>query len=65
MDKLNAIDDLEDEEEQLIMNGGVGIPIGPVSGNTFSLCVFTPYQATQDSIPRPLLPPLAPSTCWP
>jgi hypothetical protein len=31
MDEMNAIDDLEDEEERLIMNGGVGIPIGPVS----------------------------------
>ena len=31
IDELNAIDDLEDEEERLIMNGGVGIPIGPVS----------------------------------
>ena len=60
MDELNAIDDLEDEEERLIMNGGVGIPIGPVSGNTFPLCIFTPYRATQDGIPRPLLPPLAP-----
>ena len=27
----HVIDDLEDEEERLIMNGGVGIPIGPVS----------------------------------
>jgi serine/threonine protein kinase len=28
---LEATDELEDEEERLIMNGGVGIPIGPVS----------------------------------
>ena len=27
----NPLDDMEDEEEPLIMNGGVGIPIGPVS----------------------------------
>ena len=60
MDELNAIDDLEDEEERLIMNGGVGIPIGPVSSDPFPSCVFTPHQATQDGIPRPLLPPLAP-----
>ena len=60
MDELNAIDDLEDEEERLIMNGGVGIPIGPVSSNSFPSCVFTPHRATQDGIPRPLLPPLAP-----
>ena len=31
MDGMDAIDELEDEEERLIMNGGVGIPIGPVS----------------------------------
>jgi len=60
MDELNAIDDLEDEEERLIMNGGVGIPIGPVSSNPLPSCVFMPHRATQDGIPRPLLPPLAP-----
>ena len=58
-DELNAIDDLEDEEERLIMNGGVGIPIGPVS-LPFHLYVFTPHRVTQDGVPRPLLPPLAP-----
>ena len=31
VDDMNALDDMEDEEERLIMNGGVGIPIGPVS----------------------------------
>lgn len=30
VDEMNALDDMEDEEERLIMNGGVGIPIGPV-----------------------------------
>jgi len=29
VDEINALDDMEDEEERLIMNGGVGIPIGP------------------------------------
>jgi RNA polymerase II subunit A small phosphatase-like protein len=60
MDELNAIDDLEDEEERLIMNGGVGIPIGPVSSNSFPSRESAPHRATQDGIPRPLLPPLAP-----
>lgn len=30
VDGMNALDEMEDEEERLIMNGGVGIPIGPV-----------------------------------
>ena len=59
MDEMNVIDDLEDEEERLIMNGGVGIPIGPVSDPVYPR-IFTPYRATQDGVPRPLLPPLAP-----
>jgi RNA polymerase II subunit A small phosphatase-like protein len=29
-DAIAALDDAEDEENRLIMNGGVGIPIGPV-----------------------------------
>lgn len=29
MDEMNGVDEMEDEEERLIMNGGVGIPIGP------------------------------------
>jgi RNA polymerase II subunit A small phosphatase-like protein len=28
---IDGLDDLEDEEEKLIMDGGAGIPIGPVS----------------------------------
>lgn len=32
---LNNVDELEDEEDRLIMNGGAGIPIGPV-GSYFS-----------------------------
>jgi RNA polymerase II subunit A small phosphatase-like protein len=31
MDDVNNIDDAQDEEDRLIMNGGAGIPIGPVS----------------------------------
>lgn len=31
MDDGTPIDEVEDEEERLIMNGGAGIPIGPVS----------------------------------
>jgi len=29
VDEINGIDEMEDEEERLIINGGVGIPIGP------------------------------------
>jgi RNA polymerase II subunit A small phosphatase-like protein len=29
IDDMNALDELEDEEDRLIMNGGIGIPIGP------------------------------------
>jgi RNA polymerase II subunit A small phosphatase-like protein len=35
VDEMHALDDMEDEEERLIMNGGVGIPIGPVSISPF------------------------------
>ena len=35
---VDANDELEDEEERLIMNGGVGIPIGPVSVLLFPVC---------------------------
>lgn len=31
LDEGGPLDDVEDEEERLIMNGGAGIPIGPVS----------------------------------
>jgi RNA polymerase II subunit A small phosphatase-like protein len=31
-DDGNAMDEVEDEEDRLIMNGGAGIPVGPVSG---------------------------------
>ena len=37
VDEINGIDEMEDEEERLIMNGGVGIPIGPVSIPLFHL----------------------------
>jgi RNA polymerase II subunit A small phosphatase-like protein len=64
---LDGLDDLEDDEEKLIMDGGAGIPIGPVSSSLpimpgreqrtvtehSSLCL-------QDGVPKPLLPPLSP-----
>jgi carboxy-terminal domain RNA polymerase II polypeptide A small phosphatase len=31
VDDGNALDEPEDDEDRLIMNGGAGIPIGPVS----------------------------------
>jgi len=34
-------DDFEDEEERLIMNGGAGIPIGPVCGFLYFLSVLS------------------------
>ena len=45
VDEMNGLDDMEDEEERLIMNGGVGIPIGPVS-ITPSLSIFASHQST-------------------
>lgn len=41
LDEANAIDDIEDEEERLIMNGGAGIPVGPVSG-----CIFKTFDGS-------------------
>jgi len=60
----NVIDDLEDEEERLIMNGGVGIPIGPVS-HPFHRRVFTPNRTTTGRCPTSLVTSPRPSTCWP
>jgi len=60
----NVIDDLEDEEERLIMNGGVGIPIGPVS-YLFPRHIFTPNRATIGWCPASLVTSPRPSTCWP
>ena len=45
-DMDEVVDDLEDEEERLIMNGGVGIPIGPVSEP------FPPHLCPSSSNPR-------------
>ncbi len=54
------VDEVEDEEERLIMQGGAGIPIGPVSCSLR----FRPRRASntypQDGLPRPLLPPISP-----
>lgn len=58
------MDEVEDDEERLILNGGAGIPIGPVrSHNPFHSCPSFPYlhvSSSQDGVPRPLLPPLFP-----
>ena len=54
------VDEVEDEEERLIMQGGAGIPVGPVST---SLCLpydGRPTRIAQDGLPRPLLPPISP-----
>lgn len=49
----------EDEEERLILNGGNGIPIGPVRTriNYYYFIVLT-VDRSQDGQPAPLLPPL-------
>jgi RNA polymerase II subunit A small phosphatase-like protein len=59
IDDINALDELEDEEDRLIMNGGIGIPIGPVRPRLSFLRPFISIYY-QDGVPRPLLPPLAP-----
>lgn len=64
MDEMNVIDDLEDEEERLIMNGGVGIPIGPVS-DPFPSRIFTPHKATPGWRPTSPVTSPRPSTCRP
>ena len=58
----NVIDDLEDEEERLIMNGGVGIPIGPVSYQ-FPRRIFTSNRATTGWCPTSPVTSARPSTC--
>jgi len=64
VDGMNVIDDLEDEEERLIMNGGVGIPIGPVS-NPLPSSILIPYQAIPGWYPAPPVTSPRPSTCRP
>jgi len=49
----------EDEEERLIMNGGNGIPIGPVRARIHSFYfIVLIADRPQDGQPAPLLPPL-------
>ena len=62
-DELNAIGDLEDEEERLIINGGTGIPIGPVS-HSFHLCLYASLR-NPGWCPTSPLTSLRPSTCRP
>lgn len=50
--------DEDDDEDRLILNGGAGIPIGPVS--QFRYFFSTASQPLQDGVPRPLLPPISP-----
>lgn len=60
MDDVNNIDEVEDEEDRLILNGGAGIPIGPVSMVYTCERTLTNHVCVQDGVPRPLLPPIAP-----
>ena len=49
----------EDEEERLILNGGNGIPIGPVRARINYYCsIVLTVDRPQDGQPAPLLPPL-------
>jgi len=64
MDDMNVIDDLEDEEERLIMNGGVGIPIGPVS-DLFPSSISAPHRAIPGRCPAPPVTSPRSSTCRP
>ena len=54
-----GIDEVEDDEDRLILSGGAGIPIGPVS-DTVVCRTSRSYLSQKDGVPRPLLPPLAP-----
>lgn len=58
VEDVPGIDEVEDDEDRLILSGGAGIPIGPVS----ALLYLTPssHLPQKDGIPRPLLPPIAP-----
>lgn len=46
---MDGLDDLEDDEEKLIMDGGAGIPIGPVS----SSFIFSPYMNSVEKVTVP------------
>ena len=58
VEDVPGIDEAEDDEDRLILSGGAGIPIGPVS----AILYLTPrsHLSLKDGIPRPLLPPIAP-----
>ena len=60
IEDATPLDDVEDEEERLIMQGGAGIPIGPVSCSGSGLREDDSMVFFQDGVPRPLLPPLSP-----
>jgi carboxy-terminal domain RNA polymerase II polypeptide A small phosphatase len=51
-DETHAMDEVEDEEDRLIMNGGAGIPIGPVSAfgscRWLLLIIYPCRMASQD-----------------
>lgn len=60
VEDVPGIDEGEDDEDRLILSGGAGIPIGPVSAST-SLGVWILMDCqSKDGVPRPLLPPISP-----
>ena len=61
VEDVPGIDEGEDDEDRLILSGGAGIPIGPVSASTSLLTGWILIDdQSKDGIPRPLLPPISP-----
>jgi RNA polymerase II subunit A small phosphatase-like protein len=61
VEDVPGIDEAEDDEDRLILSGGAGIPIGPVSTmTTCCLACSLISLVPQDGVPRPLLPPISP-----
>ena len=61
VEDVPGIDEVEDDEDRLIMSGGAGIPMGPVSALILlSVRFIRSHSSQQDGVPRPLLPPISP-----
>jgi len=61
VEDVPGIDEAEDDEDRLILSGGAGIPIGPVSATTSLLIGWILICCqSKDGVPRPLLPPISP-----
>ena len=60
VEDVPGIDEAEDDEDRLILSGGAGIPIGPVSALMLLSTGLLDLTSHKDGVPRPLLPPIAP-----